>query len=247
MTIKDILIHVGLAPAAGERLALAAYLARRFDARLNGVGRAGDTPAQEQFMAVLERTKLIGDWFPATGDPAEFLIRRARAADLVILGQPDPDVPGDLDSPEDVILGCGRPVLVVPCKGWGFLGSIGDIVLVAWNGSREATRAVHDSLPMIAQTAALTLFSVFPDPEEDWLLGGAVVEHLAHHGLDAMQESAEPEDVTASEAVLDRVRHVNADLLVMGAYGHSRLHEMILGSMTRDILQRMTVPVLMSH
>jgi nucleotide-binding universal stress UspA family protein len=246
MRIKDILVHVDLTPATEDRLALAGDLARRFEARLVGIGLADDLPAQEQFMALLDKAKLTGEWQSAIGEIGAFVTRCARAADLIVLGQPDPDIPPDLDHPEDVILGCGRPVLVAPYQ-WRFLGPIGEIVLVAWNGSREATRALHDGLPLMARAAAVTLFSVDPEPDDDWLLGGAVVRHLARHGLEAIDEKVWPQGLVASEAVLSRIVDVHADLLVMGAYGHSRLRETILGGMTRDILQRMKVPVLMAH
>jgi nucleotide-binding universal stress UspA family protein len=246
MPIKDILIHVDATPASEDRLALAVDLARRFEARLDGVGLADNIAAQELFRTLLEKTNVGGDWESAIGELDAFVTRRARAADMVVLGQPDPDGWSELDAPEDVIFGCGRPVLVAPYV-WRFQGPIGDIALVAWNASREAARALHDALPLIAGAVSVTLFSVHPDSEDNWLLDGEVVRHLARHRVEATEERVSPEGVTVSEAVLSRITDVRADLLVMGAYGHSRLRETILGSMTGDILQRMTVPVLMSH
>jgi nucleotide-binding universal stress UspA family protein len=245
MVIKDILVHVDTTPSCEDRLALAADVAERFDARLTGVGLADDIAAQEMFVAQLDKAKVAGEWQAATGDLVAFITDRAKASDVVVLGQPMP-VSSALDAPEDVILGCGRPVLIAP-YAWHFIGRIGAIALVAWNGSREATRALHDALPLLAGAAVVTLFSVNPDPDEDWMLDGELVRHLARHTIEATEEKVSPKGVTTSEAVLSRIADVNADLLVMGAYGHSRLRETILGGMTRDMLQRAKVPILMSH
>jgi nucleotide-binding universal stress UspA family protein len=246
LPIKDILIYVDATPASEDSLALAADLAQRFEARLTGVGLADDITAEELFRDRLDKTKVAGDWRPATTELGVFVTRRAKACDLVVLGQPVPGASSALGPPEDVILGCGRPVLVVP-HAWRFLAPIGAIALVAWNASREVTRALHDALPLLAGTTAVTVFSVHPDPDEDWLLDGELVRHLARHGLEAVEERVSPVGMTVAEAVIARMTEVGADFLVMGAYGHSRLREIILGSTTRDILREMKVPVLMSH
>ena len=148
---------------------------------------------------------------------------------------------------EDVILGCGRPVLMVPYAG--HFEQVGSTVLVAWNDSREATRALHDSLSLMATTSTLTVMTVIRNvgEEQDDESRGELVRHLARHGLTARSETSVAQEVDTAGVVLSRAADLTADLLVMGAYGHSRLRETILGGMTRDILEHMTVPVLMAH
>ncbi|CAO3424743.1 universal stress protein [Azospirillum endophyticum] len=246
MPIKDILVHVDPAPVSDGRLHLAADLARRYGAHMIGVG-LGDTTAEGIFRTALQRESLAGEWRPTTGmeeSLASFVTCHARAADLVVLGQYGYDPGVVLGSPEDVILACGRPVLMVPCAG--HFERVGATVLIAWNGGRESIRAVHDTLPLMEMAAAVTVLSVDPDPDEDWGTDD-VVQHLVRHGLNAKGETQPLIDLTPSEAVLSRAADLGADVIVMGAYGHSWVREVILGGMTQEILSTMTVPVLMAH
>jgi len=249
MSVKDILVHVDTSLPSDSRLWLADQLASRFNAYLIGVGVDEDAPclaaAKEKFTKLLQRDGLQGEWHMAMGGGAGYVARWARDADLVILGQPDPAHPTGLDAPEDVILACGRPALVIPYSGR--LGRTGEYVLIAWNGSREATRAAHDALPLMAISKSVTVFSVNPDDEKDEAPGDDLIRHFARHGVDATSETLRTEELSPAEAVLSRAADVGADLIVMGAYSHSRLRETVLGGMTRDILKHMTVPVLMAH
>lgn len=246
MPIKDILVHVDPAPVSYGRLHLAADLARRYGAHMIGVG-LGDTTAEGIFRTWLQEESLAGEWRPTTGmeeSLASFVTCHARAADLVVLGQYGSDPGMVLGSPEDVILACGRPVLMVPWAGR--FERVGATVLIAWNGGRESMRAVHDTLPLMEMAAAVTVLSVDPDPDEDWGTDD-VVQHLVRHGLKAKAETQSPIDLTPPEAVLFRAAELGADLIVMGAYGHSWMREVIFGGMTQEILSTMTVPVLMAH
>lgn len=271
MLIKDILVHVDALPACSNRLHLAAHLARRFDAYLIG-GFVTPTPdmvaltdtgaaavalsvimarleeeaaaAEADFAKLLRAHDVPGEWRFATGTAVSHIPRWANGADLLVLGQNDPDHPS-LEAPETIILSCGRPSLVVPYAG-RFDGA-GETVLIAWNGSREACRAEHDALPFLTMSSAVTALTVNPDTEDATTLQRDVVQHLARHGLKAKAEVTETKELTPSELVLSRASDLSADLLVMGAYSHSRLREMVLGGMTRDILRHMTVPVLTAH
>lgn len=244
MSISDILVHVDTSPACRMRLWLATELARRFKAYLIAVGSDEAALAEERFMIMLSEEDLRGEWQTAVGLVASYVARQARAIDLVVLGQRDPDRSGDLDAPEDVILACGRPVLVVPYAGE--FDRVGEQALVGWDASREATRAVHDALPFLAMSKATTLLTVDPDedarePSED------LVRHLARHGVRAAAEARESGDRAVADVLLSWAGALGCDLIVMGAYGHSRLRETILGGVTRDMLRRMTLPVLMTH
>jgi nucleotide-binding universal stress UspA family protein len=184
---------------------------------------------------------------PSDGDPAV----HARYVDLVILGQRNPeseDAAFERMRPEQVTLASGRPILIIPYAGR--FAALGRNVLVAWNASREAARAVADAMPLLAMAETVTVLSVDPQigPDAQSELPGAdIALHLARHGVTAQIERTVSADVPIGEVLLSRVADLGADLLVMGAYGHSRTRELLLGGATRSVLASMTVPVLMSH
>jgi nucleotide-binding universal stress UspA family protein len=175
----------------------------------------------------------------------------ARYADLAILGQRDPDNDETAfirPHPERVTLASGRPILVVPYAG--HFETVGRCVLVAWNASREAARAVADAMPLLAAADAVTVLAVDPQPGPDGhgdLPGADIALHLARHGVKAQIERTVSAEVPIGEVLLSRAADLGADLLVMGAYGHSRTRELLLGGATRTLLASMTIPVLMSH
>jgi nucleotide-binding universal stress UspA family protein len=175
---------------------------------------------------------------------------QALYADLLVLGQHDPtnasdeQVPGDFV--ESVLIASGRAALVVPYSG--ACASVGDTVLVAWKRSPESARAVAAALPMLRRARQVHVAS--------WDGGGParcdgdrldIQRYLALHGVNATIHASRDEPRRVGEALLSLASNVNADLLVMGCYGHSRAREFVLGGVTRTVLQSMTVPVLMSH
>jgi nucleotide-binding universal stress UspA family protein len=146
---------------------------------------------------------------------------------------------------ECLLMQSGRPVLVLPCHG-----SPPDqcrSALVAWDGSREAARALHDAMPLLRQAHRVTVLSVervctaARQPDTD------VVAHLARHGISVTVARVTVEDLAVSEVLLNHAADMGADLLVAGGYGHSRLREAVFGGVTRDLLRHMTIPVLFSH
>ena len=168
--------------------------------------------------------------------------------DLVILGQRVPDHDTGLYRPEDVMLSCSRPVLVVPYAGRR-PDRLGENVLVAWNGTREAGRAVQEALPLMSVSSVVTVLLVDPEEDVDIDLAEDLVAHLGRHGLHAKTQVIRHDlaALAVSDTILTQVSELDADLLVMGAYSHSRFREIILGGVTRDILRDMNVPVLMAH
>jgi nucleotide-binding universal stress UspA family protein len=172
--------------------------------------------------------------------------RTARMFDLVVVGQTN----SENNAYEDLIIesalfDSGRPVIVVPYIQKEPL-KLGRVVL-CWDGGRTAARAVADAMPLLEQADKVDLVSISQRPgSEKEIPGVDVAEHIARHGVKvAVQRIVSDIDVAAS--ILSYAADSAADLLVMGAYGHSRLREFILGGVTRGILQSMTVPVLMSH
>lgn len=177
------------------------------------------------------------------------LCLQARYADLVVLGQAaeaEDNATGLLpDLPDYVLLNCGRPVLLVPrC---GRFPTVGKRVLVAWNGSPEAARAVTAALPLLRGAEQVTL-AVLGDSAD--VLGespGAdIALYLARHGV-TVEVLRRPEPVDPGKALLSLAADFNVDLLVMGAYGHSRFRELMMGGATRTVLATATLPVLMAH
>jgi nucleotide-binding universal stress UspA family protein len=185
-------------------------------------------------------------------DTESGLVQQAHYADLVVLSQTDPALSGMAavsQLPEYVALHGGRPVLLAPYAG-AFTG-LGQHALVAWDGSRAATRAVTDALPLLCASRRVTL-AVFtprqPDGAHGDEPGADIAGYLARHGVKVevlQQRLAHHEAV--GDALLSLAAERSADLLVTGCYGHQRWRELVLGGVTRHVLQAMTLPVLMAH
>ena len=280
MSYKDLLVVLGSDAASRGRMALAAALSERFAAHLVGLYPfpVPDIPRtlgyynpslfdpifrelREKAQEVCDREReafehaaslrgLSAEWRVTEGLEADPAVH-ARYVDLTILGQLDPDG-GDTElirpRPELVALASGRPNLAVPYAGQ--FETVGRRVLIGWNATREATRAVNDAMPLLAAADVVTVLTIDaregPDAHGE-LPGADISLHLARHGVKATIERTVSAGVPAGEVLLSRAADLGADLLVIGAYGHSRMRELLLGGATRSILQSMTVPVLMSH
>lgn len=170
----------------------------------------------------------------------------ARNYDLSIVAQaePDNDLPESL-AIEATLFDSGRPVLIVP-----YIQSTGiklDRVMVCWDGSRNAARAVGDALPLLEQAGQINVVTIEQKEKRNELQGAMIAEHLARHKLNVDLKSIVAPDGDVASVILSMAADKDTDLLVMGGYGHSRLREFVLGGATRGILGAMTVPVLMSH
>ncbi|WP_342116400.1 universal stress protein [Pseudoduganella sp. OTU4001] len=200
--------------------------------------------AQAQGVASYEE-RLVND------DPYGGLVLQSRYADLVILGQTDRDDPAtgatQQGLPEYVILNGCCPVLVVPFAGR--FPSIGQSILVAWDGSLQAARAIKHALPLLVNAKRVVVTMVDPvigDDEHGEEPGADIALHLARHGV-AVETQVIASDGDVGEALMAAADSAQSDLVVMGAYGHSRLHEIMLGGATRTILAMATLPVLLSR
>ena len=206
---------------------------------------------REAFEHAASLRGLSAEWRVVDEGPQSDPALHARYVDLTILGQLDPDR-RDADlvrpRPEHVTLASGRPILVVPYAGR--FETVGRRVLIGWNATREATRAVNDAMPLLAAAEVVTVLTIDaregPDAHGE-LPGADISLHLARHDVKAEVERTVSAGIPAGEVLLSRAADLGADLLVIGAYGHSRVRELLLGGATRSILQSMTVPVLMSH
>lgn len=205
------------------------------------------------FRTTMKKAGLIGDCRVIecmVGDVTALLSLHARHADLVILGQRNPEaIPAcDPGLPANVVLACGRPAIIVPFIGTST--TLVERVLIAWDGGREAARAANDALPILETAKSVTVLSVNPAVSGDGDRRGPGLDislHLARHGIKIEGSRRIATDISVGDAILNEVAEKDIDLLVMGAYGHSRLRELVLGGVTRKILSSMTIPVLMSH
>lgn len=274
MSYKTIVVHLDALPRRTERLALACQLTTSFEAHLVGLfaieepvtpayalveGGAvifqqyqrwreqGEREARKEFDAQLNRCNLSrAEWRSPALDAVSAMRLSARYADLLVIGQTDPEVLSDY-SPGELLLEAGRPVLVVPYAGR--FSSVGRRVLIAWNASREAARAVTDSLPFLQRAQHVEIVAFDPQEsrgEHGEEPGADIALYLARHGVKATA-AQQHAGIDVGEQILSRAADADADLIVMGAYGHSRTRELVLGGATHTVLASMTVPVLFSH
>lgn len=178
---------------------------------------------------------------------ADMFGRIARRFDLSVVGQAEPDkvAPEELIA-EGALFASGRPVLIVPYIQKAAFTA--ERVMIAWDGSRSAARAVADAMPLLGKAKAVDVVIVADDKgKSDELPGADIAQHLARHGLTIDVRRIVAGDSDVASTLLSHAADASADLIVMGAYGHSRLREFILGGVTRGMLAAMTVPALMSH
>jgi nucleotide-binding universal stress UspA family protein len=272
MTYKTILVHLDETARCTERLQLACTLAARFDAHLVGLfalgaaripsyalaeagplvrdieeRRRGEAAraAEKAFREAERRGGGKSEWRMSTQDAAAAVRLSARYSDLVVLGQPQPGDGLGRAIAEDVILAAGRPVLMVPYAGR--FPDTGKRVLVAWNASAEAARAVTDALPLLSRAQSVEVVAFGEGGDHGEQPGADLALYLARHAVKATAARQSAPGVDIGSQILSRAADSDVDLIVMGAYGHSRMRELALGGATRSILEAMTVPVLMAH
>jgi len=241
------LVDLPVAPKAAASLNEYAALVR--DALRDQAERAADAFRDACHVANLRSYEAIVD----EADKTTSLTRHARCSDLTVLTQADPSAPNHAvskDLVESVILHSARPTLVLPYAGR--FERVGGRVLVAWDDSREAARAVSDSLALLQQAALVEIAAwIEPDGTDDKAMRsqlGALRRWLEWHGVSAeVRVETLGAGVGIADAMLSHAADMNADLIVMGAYGHARWTERVLGGATKGLLDSMTVPVLMSH
>ena len=277
MSFKTILVQIDHGNASAQRVDAAVRLARNFGARLVGLYVVPGAELTPSVAAVLppgvveERLRATGEaqnlaearfreaasaaglaaveWRAPTGAPIEAAVAHGRCTDLFVMGQRDPsEFVFSEEIVATVLLSTGRPTLVVPYIGAG--PTLGENVLVAWNGGREAARAIGDAMPLLERAKRVNVIAVESEREEtvdEHLAGERLAGWLRGHGIQANIARQEASDVGIGEWLLSRAADLGSDMIVMGGYAHPRVRELILGGVTQTMLRSMTIPVLMSH
>jgi nucleotide-binding universal stress UspA family protein len=276
MSYKTILVHIDPGKNCEKRLEAAINLAREYDAYLVGLyafspyippgyimaHMGAEIQAAQNKIAVesMSRTEEVFrkqtaaagldniEWQTVYDDPVHAFSSHAQYADLVVIGQSDAaeDSGAAMDFPERLVLTAGRPVLILP--NTGYFPSIGKRVLVAWNASQEATRAVSNAIPFLKAADNVYVMAVNSKTSKgDIIQSENMVRYLERLGVRAVVKDINGVEIDVGNELLSSASDLSADLIVMGCYGHSRLREWVLGGVTRTILDSMTIPVLMSH
>lgn len=280
MSYKTILVHFSTVKQAQELMNVACLLAKKYDAHIVGLFVIPEfhiNPSVSVYVPVelmashkkfhRNEAEKIKDSFEkyasaedvsvewrllesSTPSITSVVIDQALRADLVITRQADDD--GDdayiKEVPAEVILGCGRPVLMVPNEG--HFDTVGDYILIGWNGTREAARAAYDALPLLKDADKVSVHWVNTEGknvDKTTLQGVDLAASLARHQVNVNVEMSEKAGVSVGKGLLAHAAEQGADLVVMGGYGHSRTREFIFGGATQHVLEHATLPVLMSH
>lgn len=264
MSIKDILLHLDDAPACERRIEVALELAKSHAAALTGLfimthnyyqsqdRRAEETMASSKALLEAKALKagLSATWRGIESTvvgvgQSEMLIRLSHCRDLVIVGQESQIKSRNTGIVERLVLGAGRPILVVPAVGT--FPAVGKRVLIAWRSGREAARAVHDAVPFLKLAEQVTLLSVASDEgtvQDPW---DGILEHLQHHGIQVRTELWPATSVSPADSLLNLACDGGFELLVMGAFSAPSRRGALLGPVAAQILRQMTIPVLLSH
>lgn len=259
MSLKDIVVFLDPFLDTETRLKVAIELARTHGARVTGVDVSTRAALEGPFhfaAGTLER--LFTDEISRNGIEGEYKVAGeetrswkdfyAHYADLVVASQHDPEAPARMaaDIVEPVLLSSGVPVLILP-RDWS-VAPLGKRIALAWNASREATRAAHDALPLLRGAEKVTLFDFAPQGDLTESAPELMANHLRKHGVNievqTWPDTTDSSPITALFASLDE-NYI--DLIVSGAYGHSKLFEGLFGGVSRDLLRQPSMPVLMSH
>lgn len=275
MPYKTILAHLDGGAGGTQILQIADQLAARFDAHLVAVygaewpmfaaaamdPAAGDVlryqieaeqslraAAKAQIAAIESASGRSIEWREIKADLAYSLAVHARHADLLVMGQDNPAHRlGAEPLLSTVAMQAGRPVLAVPYAGQ--FPVCGASVVLAWNGSRESARAASDALPLLAAAKLVKVVAFNTGGTGRWgeRPGADFALWLSRHGVNVEVDTRASAAVDVGSHLLSLAADSGTDLIVMGAYGHSRAAELIFGGVTRTLLQSMTVPVLLSH
>jgi nucleotide-binding universal stress UspA family protein len=215
---------------------------------LDAVAEAASVLVGKHFRALCARLNVPGEFRPIRrGSTEEEAILSSLHSDLVVVGHPEPHgLPDDM-APERMLLASGVPLLIVPNAWEG--ETIGDKVLIGWNASREARRAVSDAMAFLVAAESVTVLVVDRSGNRRYgeSPGDDIAHHLARHGAQVEVVEVASHGAPIAQVILGYAVQSGSDLLVVGAYSHARLRELLLGGATRTLLACMPVPVLISR
>jgi len=259
MSYKDILVYLDPTPASEIRLQAAIGLARTHGARVVGVDASTDAAflgvwsksaieIGDRFQEAVKAAGLIGQYLGETGRPIASLPDYSHCVDLLIAPRPEGEVRDLVQSyvPDVALMHAGAPVLILP-QDWR-PGPLGESIVIAWNASREATRAVHDALPLLIAARKVVIFAFSSRRSNLRASAERLGDHLLQHGVSAIvSDWTNTGDLTAVQALFASLDTQDADLIVAGAFGHTRVFEGMFGGVSLDLLEQPSLPVLMSH
>jgi len=207
--------------------------------------------AKDDFLRICTDAGIEHRWLSSDLAPVEALRLASRSCDIALVGQPDPNptdpaaIPYGTDVlPHELALQAGRPILAVPHTG--DFGEIGRRVLVAWNGKREAARALHDAMPVLRGAEVVHLVTIGAERKGRTPLND-VAGHMQRHGLRLETAVITSNGAKVGVKLLEEAKARGCDMMVMGAFGHSRLREMVFGGVTETVLSNMALPILLSN
>jgi nucleotide-binding universal stress UspA family protein len=219
-----------------------------YEQQLDASAEAAAAIVRAQFEAICARRNIPCEFRSiGRGRSAEEAVVNSLHSDLVVVGHPEPNgLPDDM-SPERILLASGVPLLVVPNAWEG--ETIGSRILVGWNATREARRAVSDSLNFLVAAKSVTVLVIDPARRHRHGAepGADIAAHLARHGANVDVEQVNSPGIPVAQVILRHALKRASDLLVIGAYSHARMKEILLGGVTRTLLAQMPVPVLISR
>lgn len=206
--------------------------------------------AKRRFDQTISNGAKSGSWNELScGAPIPGFVQYALHSELLVLGQRDPSDASGFDVPADfveaVIIDSGKPALVIPYTGE--FQSLPKTALIAWKPTREAARAVAGAMPLLQRASAVHVVCAEESMFDATQTRARLSEYLQRHGISGVHEHLGLGGMDAGDGLLSLAADLNADLLVMGCYGHSRARELVLGGASRLVLQSMTLPVLMAH
>ena len=245
VVFKGVTSHPSMAYARSER-AIAGVIAH--ERRIEDACECTTTEVGEHFQALCDRLKVSAEFRPIQrGKTSETAIINSLHSDLLIIGHPEPNgLPDDM-SADRILLASGVPLLIIPNDWKG--ETIGDKIMIGWNASPEARRAISDAMCLLVAAKSVTALIV--DPEGCKWLGGEtgcdIAQHLGRHGAHVEVEQTASRGRPIAEVILDRAMQSGSDLLVAGARNPAHLREILFGNATRTLLTKMPVPVIISR